>query len=270
MRIVDLTPEHESIFASCLEERLAEAREAGSLRAEWIHVMKNRGLRAKLAVDDTNTPIGMIQYVPGRETFLDGSPDAYFIYCVWVVRFRDERGNHQGKGTGAALLEAAETDAKALGASGMAAWGLVLPVWMRASWFRKHGYRRVDRSGMAALMWKPFLPTAAAPKFVLPKKAPERIPGQVTVTSFLHGHCRAANVGHERARRACAEIGGPVVYRVIDTKSMATANEWGILDALYIDDREVRIGPPPSYEKIKRRIEKAARRLGSASAAAGD
>jgi GNAT superfamily N-acetyltransferase len=261
MHIVDVTPEHESIFAACLEDRLPEAREAGSLRAEWIHVMKGRGLRAKLAVDEKNVPVGMIQYVPASETLLDGSPGAYFVYCIWVVRFGDERGNHQGKGTGTALLEAAEADAKSLGATGMAAWGLVLPVWMRASWFRKHGYRRVDRSGMAALMWKPFLPNTPAPRLVLPKKRPERIPGQVTVTSFLQGQCRAGNVGHERARRACAEIGSPVVYRVVDTKNMATANEWGILDALYIDDREVRIGPPPPYERIRKRIEKAARRL---------
>ena len=261
MRIVDLTPEHESIFASCLEERLPEAREAGSLRAEWIHVMKSRGLRAKLAVDDKNAPIGMIQYVPGSETLLDGAPGAYFIFCIWVVRFDDDRGNHQGKGIGTALLEAAEADAKALGATGMAAWGLVLPFWMRASWFGKHGYRRTDRSGMAALMWKPFIPNTAPPRFVLPKKKPEGVPGQVTVTSFIQGQCRAGNVGHERARRACAEIGRPVVYRVIDTKNLTTAREWGILDAIYIDGREVRNGPPLSYEKMKRRIEKAARRL---------
>ncbi len=81
------------------------------------------------------------------------------------------------------------------------------------------------------------------------------------MTSFLHGQCRAGNVGHERARRACAEIGGPVVYCVVDTKNMATTREWGILDALCIDGREVHIGPPPSYEKIESRIEKAARRL---------
>ncbi|MCX6093299.1 MAG: GNAT family N-acetyltransferase [Candidatus Bipolaricaulota bacterium] len=261
MRIVDLSPEHESVFASCLEDRLPEAREAGSLRAEWIHVMKGRGLRAKLAVTDREVPVGMIQYVPASETLLDGSPGAYFVYCIWVVGFRDDRGNHQGKGLGTALLAAAEADAKSLGATGLAAWGLVLPFWMRASWFRKHGYRRVDRSGMAALMWKPFAPDTSAPRFVRPKKTPKRIPGQITVTSFLYGQCRAGNVGHERARRACAEIGSPVVYRVVDTKNMATANEWGILDALYVDDREVRNGPPLSYDKLKKRIEKAARRL---------
>lgn len=261
MNIVDLSPEHEVLFACCLEDRLPESREAGSLRSEWVRVMKERGLRAKLAVDEKNVPVGMIQYVPSSETLLDDAPGAYFIYCVWVVRYEDDRGNHQGKGIGTALLEAAEADARSLGATGMAAWGLAIPVWMRASWFRRHGYRRADRVGIAALMWKPFSPDAAAPRFVRPRKTPEKVPGQVTVTSFVQGHCRAANVAHERARRACAEIGSPVVYRVIDTKDMTVAREWGILDTLYIDDREVSVGPPPSYDKLHRRIEKQARRL---------
>ena len=33
----------------------------------------------------------------------------------------------------------------------MAAWGLALPIWMRASWFKKHGYRKADRRGFATL-----------------------------------------------------------------------------------------------------------------------
>ena len=261
MKIVDLAPQYETLFATCLEDRLPEAREAGGHRAAWIAAMRPRGLRARLAVDEKDVPIGMIQYVPSSETLLDGGVGSYFVYCIWVVRFPDERGNHQGHGVGTALLEAAEADARSLGATGMTAWGLALPVWMRASWFRKHGYRRADRSGIAVLMWKPFASGVAKPRFILPRKRPEKTPGQVTVTSFLHGHCRAGNVAHERARRICAEIGKPVVYRVIDTKDMAVASEWGILDALYIDDREVRTGPPPSYIKLRRKIEKEARKL---------
>ena len=259
--IVDLEPAYEPLFASCLEDRLPEAKEAGELRARWISVMKERGLRAKLAVDERDVPVGMIQYVPAQATLLDGAPNAYYVYCIWVTRYRDDRGNHQGRGLGAALLEAAETDVRDLGGTGMAAWGLILPFWMKASWFKKHGYRRVDRSGIAALMWKPFVTVGDAPRFVRRRKTPGRVPGQVTVTSLLHGHCRAANVAHERARRACAEIGAPVVYRVIDTTDMETTREWGELDALFIDDRTVRTGPPLAYEKLKRRIENAAQRL---------
>ena len=51
------------------------------------------------------------------------------------------------------------------------------------------------------------------------------------------------------------------MYRVIDTKNMATARERGILDAIYIDAREVRNGPALSCGQLKRRIEKAVREL---------
>jgi hypothetical protein len=36
---------------------------------------------------------------------------------------------------------------------------------------------------------------------------------------------------------------------------------WAIAYALFIDGRAVRTGPPPSYEKIRRLIEKRVRRL---------
>ncbi len=56
----------------------------------------------------------------------------------------------------AALRQAAEDDVNALGAKGLAAWGLALPVWMKASWFKKQGYQKADRMGIQTLAWKPF------------------------------------------------------------------------------------------------------------------
>ena len=29
---------------------------------------------------------------------------------------------------------------------GIAAWGLSLPFWMKASWFKKHGFKKVDKN----------------------------------------------------------------------------------------------------------------------------
>lgn len=262
--IIDLAPRHERLFASCLEDRLPEAAEAGDLRACWVAKMRPRGLRAKLAVDERDVPVGMIQYVPASETLLDADPRAWFVYCVWVTRYRDDRGDHQRRGIGTGLLAAAEEDVRARGGSGLAAWGLVLPFWMKASWFRRHGYERVDRVGIAGLMWKPLEPGAAPPRWVRRRRTPEAVPGQVTVTSFLHGHCRAANVAHERARRACAELGAPLVYRVIDTTDLEVARSWGLLDALFVDGEEIRVGPPPSYDHLRKLLARRVRRLAPA------
>ena len=60
---------------------------------------------------------------------------------------------------GKALLVAAEDDARDRGAQGMAARGMFLPFWMKASWFKKQGYSKVDKQGLSVLLWKPFTDT---------------------------------------------------------------------------------------------------------------
>ncbi len=37
--------------------------------------------------------------------------------------------------------------------------------------------------------------------------------------------------------------------------------EWGITDAIFIDQKQVQSGPPPSFEKIKKLIEKRVKKL---------
>jgi thiol-disulfide isomerase/thioredoxin len=155
---------------------------------------------------------------------------------------------------GKALLQAAEEDVKTLGAKGMVAWGISLPWWMRASWFKKQGYKKADNQNMAVLLWKPFSADASPPKWIREKKKPQKVPGEVTVTAFLNGWCPAQNMVFERAKRAAAEFGDKVKFREINTFDREAFAEWGIADALFIDDKQVRTGPPPSYKKIKKLI----------------
>jgi GNAT superfamily N-acetyltransferase len=257
MRVVDLAPEHEENYCQCLEEWSDEIKEAGGHKREWFERSKGKGLRVKLALDDGGTVGGMIQYLPVEQSPALGS-GLYFILCVWVHGHKQGRGNFQKKGMGSALLAAAEADARELGASGMAAWGVVLPFWMRASWFKKHGYRKADRLGMMALMWKPFTADAAPPSWIRPKKKPQPVPGKVVVTGLLNGWCPAMSMVHERARRAACELGPRVEFREVRTHDRNVFLEWGMGDALFIDGTEVRNGPPPTYEKIRKKI---ARRL---------
>jgi GNAT superfamily N-acetyltransferase len=261
MDIVDLAEEHQVSFSLCLEDWSPQAKEAGPRRSQWIERFLKKGLRAKLAVDDGGAVGGMVQYLPIEQSFVDGQ-GLFFIPCIWVHGYRQGQGNFQKRGMGSALLEAAEADARGLGAKGMAAWGLWLPFWMKASWFKKHGYRKADRRGIAMLVWKPFAEDARAPRwFGKGKKILEAVPGKVTVTAFVNGWCMAANLVAERARRAAEELGDRVVYREIDTSERSVVAEWGLSDALFIDGKEVRTGPPPPYEKLRALIEKRVRRL---------
>ncbi|OGT20449.1 MAG: hypothetical protein A2V90_09550 [Gammaproteobacteria bacterium RBG_16_57_12] len=260
MKIIDLTPEHYASYFQCLEDWSDEMQEAGEHKANWYRKYAARGLRVKLALDDHGTVGGMIQYLPIEASFIEGR-NLYFILCIWVHGHAQGRGDFQGKGMGQALLQAAEEDARAHGAKGMAAWGIWPPFWMKASWFKKHGYRKADRDALAVLMWKPFTDDAAAPHWIRRKKLPPGTPGKVAVTAFINGWCPAQNAVFERARRACAEFGDQVIFQAIDTSEREVFLEWGIADGVYINSEAISTGPPPSYENIRKLIAREVKKL---------
>lgn len=262
MRIVDLTAEHLPLYLVCLEEWNEEPREAGDHKARWYECYRERGLRVKLALDDQAQVGGMIQYLPIEHSMVAGE-NLYVVQCIWVHGHKQGRGNYQGRGMGRALLAAAEEDVRTLGAAGLVTWGLSLPFFMRASWFRRQGYRAVDRTELfQVLLWKPFHEGAQPPRWVRPQKRPPAGKDGVQVTALLNGWCTAMCMTVERARRACAALGEGVRFEIVDTKDAAVRAEWGRSDGLFIDGRELRTGPPPSYEKIEKRIRKAARKKG--------
>jgi GNAT superfamily N-acetyltransferase len=262
-RIVDLTPEHEHDYLACLETWPgSDIDEAGDHKARWYQRVRDQGLRVKLALDEAGRPRGMIHYLPIEKSPAVGQ-GLYFILCIWVLPRTPLGESAQGRGLGVALLDAAEADARALGAKGMAAWGLALPIWMRASWFRRHGYRRAERRGISALVWKPFTADATPPAW-LPKsgREPEPVPGKVAVTACLNGWCPAMALSFERARRAAAPFGDSVEVRLIDTFPRETMLEWGKCDALWVDGKPVNTGPPPTVEKLTRLIGRRVEKLG--------
>jgi hypothetical protein len=92
-------------------------------------------------------------------------------------------------------------------------------------------------------------------------KKPASVPGRVTVTAFSSGWCQAQNLTYERAKRASAEFADAVMFREIDTSERSALAEWGQSDAVFVDGRNLQKGPPPSYEKIHKAIDKRVRRL---------
>jgi hypothetical protein len=153
MNTFDLDKEHEELFFLCLEDWYEEAKESGRHRACWFAKMRERGLRAKIAVDDRGVVGGMIQYLPIEQSFVDGG-GLYFVPCIWVHGHEKGRGDFRGRGMGAELLKA-------------------------------------------------------------------------------------------------AELGDKAVYTAVDTSEKHAMRELGYSDALFIDGKPVRLGPPPPYEKIR-------------------
>ncbi|MFC2014938.1 GNAT family N-acetyltransferase [Chloroflexota bacterium] len=255
MEIINLSDEYEKLYHVCLEDWSDEMEEAGDHKEAWYNRMKDKGLRVKLALDNYGQVGGMIQYIPIEHSFAEGE-NLYFVNCIWVHGHKQGRGNFQKQGMGKAMLQAAEEDAMALGVNGIAAWGIPLPFWMKASWFKKQGYKKVDQQGFLGqvLLWKPFNDDAVPPTLIKPNKKPDLTPGVVTVTALLNGWCPAQNIVFERAKRASAKYGSDVVFQPVDTFNRDNLLKWGISDALFIDGKQVRTGPPPSYEKIRKII----------------
>jgi hypothetical protein len=63
MRIIDLTAEYEQTFLACIKDWERDA-EGACHKARWCDMMKCKGLRVKLAADEGEWAIGMIQSLP--------------------------------------------------------------------------------------------------------------------------------------------------------------------------------------------------------------
>jgi len=260
MEILDLTEETRMDYFTCLDDWSDEMKDGVCRKECWYNSMQGKGIRVKLARNDAGVIAGMIQYAPIEHSWVEGE-DLYFVYCIWVHGHKQGRGDLRKHGVGKALLRAAEEDVKKLQSNGLVVWGLLLPLFMRARWFKKHGYRKVDRDGISVLLWKIFSEDARPPRWIRAEKKPELVPGKVVVTALANGWCSGTNGMIERAKKICTEFGDKVVFRELDMTGRKPVREWGLSDGLFVDDRNIYGGPPLTYEKIKKAIEKKVRKL---------
>lgn len=260
MEIIDLSEDTRMDYFTCLEEWSDEIKDGVCRKECWYNSIRKKGLRVKLARNDEGVVAGMIQYAPIEYSWVEGE-NLYFVYCIWVHGHQKGRGDLRKMGVGKALLNAAEEDVKLLQSNGLVVWGLLLPFFMRARWFKKHGYRKVERKGMSVLLWKSFSENANSPKWIRAKKTPDLIPGKVVVTALSNGWCSGINGMIERAEQICIEIGDKVVFQEIDMSIRDNVRTWGISDGLFVNGKNIYSGPPLSYEKIKKIIDKKVRKL---------
>ncbi len=253
MDIVDISPATEHLYYCCLEDWSEEMKEAGDHKRCWYEQMRQKGLRVKFARNSEGIVGGMIQYLPIEYSSFKGKK-LYVVLCIWVHGYKEGRGDFRKQGMGKALLKAAEEDCLSLGTNGLVVWGLIIPVFMRASWFKRQGYSVVDKSGISRLLWKPFDENADPPKFIKPMKRPEKGCDKVNISMFKTGWCPAMNLVYERTMRAASEFDGAVEIKHYDTLDRSVFNEWGISDAIYVDGSQIRMGPPPSFKTIKKKI----------------
>jgi GNAT superfamily N-acetyltransferase len=263
-RITDLDEKNMESYFFCLEPGTVDIQEAVKHKTLWYDKMKSKGLGVKIAVNEEGKAVGMIQYLPSAYSPITGNENLYFINCIWIPLPRGKALNYRGLGIGKALLAAAEEDVKKRGAGGLVAWGLALPVFMRAAWFKKQGYTPVDKQGMQVLLWKPFATGLTPPAWVARGKTPpaKANPGKITITAFLSGACPVANFNYERVKKTAAEFGDKTCINTINMCQPKNIAEWGLGDAIFIEDKCISAGPPLSYKKIRAQVAGAVKKLG--------
>ena len=73
------------------------------------------------------------------------------------------------------------------------------------------------------------------------------------------------HIADQRIKRAIAGFEDQVEIREFDTLNKDVQREWGIADAVFVDNKEIRNGPPAPYSRIRKIIEKKAKKVMSGS-----
>ena len=189
MELVDLSEETQDFFFRCLQDEREEDPRLTTMRRQWYEKYKNQGFKAKLLKLADGKIVGLCQYIPIEHSHLIGE-DLITLLCIFIHGYEHGVGNHQKKGYGRFMLKAVEQDAKAMGAKGIAAWGIDWETnWMQASFFEHMGYLRADEEDKVVVFWKPFGPDVNPPKLMRLPTLPKKETGKVSVRVAANSWC---------------------------------------------------------------------------------
>lgn len=265
MRLIDVDRDTEATFLRCLHDERPDDPRVTGLRRRWFEAHRGKGLRAKVLVLDTGEVAALCQYIPVEHTHIVGE-DMLVILCMWVHGYEHHIGNRQGNGYGRYMLESIERDARESGVSALVAWGMDFPYWNPVSFYEHMGYSRVDKSGMAVLVWKPFREGAAPPRYLREARRPLRETSKISVVAFLNGWCMGSCSQCVTAREAVQGLEDSVDYLEVDASNPEARDYWGISDGIYVDGEPYRPHEPPCTSEVLRRdlLELASSRRGAA------
>ena len=256
MQVHDILPDElDYVSAVCLDPSIpAKWREAMApcmnCRKEWLREMMKRGLRISVALAKPETaiksltsknvkfksmtvrgnfPQGLVEYVPIEHTVepVKGE-DSLFINCMWVVP------PFWNKGVATALVQTVIEKAKAYGSASVLAyegdkWFGYFP-YMPADFFRKFGFKEVDRDGTRVLLK---LGKGKSPRIVRLKTKPTREVEQTAVTIFYNSQCPWSGWMMNRAKQKLATY--DVQLNIINTDDRKTTEKYGMSRGIMVN-----------------------------------
>ncbi|MBM3325397.1 MAG: GNAT family N-acetyltransferase [Calditrichaeota bacterium] len=248
-----MTTDDEYFVSTCSHtNESSELDAAGQRRLAYIKSMQPKGLKIKTALLNDKL-VGLIYLFPvehdpwgmqGREIMT--------FPCLWVTMDNWKRG------VGTALLIAAEDEARALKAKGIATIGFYWDFWfMAAGFFEANGYSVVRRQGTQALLWKVWDNLVEPPDFPQPQYYFQPQRGKVVVDLFYNTFCLTSDVEAQHVREVCAAFGDQVVLNEYPADNPAVLRRFYLPRAIFVNGDSAFWGYEAPREDLREAIQKA-------------
>lgn len=139
--------------------------EGHNRKSKWLKKRFSEGLKFKILHSKEFGDIGMIEYVPGDNTWRPiEAKDYMVIHCIMTS------GKHKGRGHGKLLLKDCIKDAKKNGFKGVAVATSSGSFMANGNLFLANGFKLVDTKDCYDLLVKKFKASSQSPKFTKPNE----------------------------------------------------------------------------------------------------
>ena len=252
--IRDMTEDDEYYVGRCthVNENNTEYEWSCPRRISWLKSMENKGLRVKVALLD-GIHAGFLYLIP-----IEISP--------WPIRGNDlmvfpclvAHSRFSNKGVGSELIKAAEKETLLQDRKGIVTIGYFWDFWfMPAKYFLKLGYEVAQTRGNEAILWKKFEKSGDSPIFWNENYNFHHIKNKVVIDLFWNIFCLTSDVEAQRVREVVSEYGDDVILNEYSTIHQKVLHKYGIERRIYVNGKNLEIGPEIEKAKLREAIENA-------------
>ncbi len=255
MEIVDLMDDHILFVASCthIDDLDEEKDRARRVRESWMRNACAKGLKVKVAIDK-GKPVGFAHCLPIElGAWGMSGKDLISILCL-TLNYKRVYNRVQSSGYGRALVEAVEIEARK-DKKGVAVLAYDNDFWfMPASFFKKLGYKEVEREGNAVIMLKAF-ELVDPPRMHKLNYKPKLMEGKVVVDIFWNPICLTSIIEIHRVREVCAEYNDKVILREFNCGDKEILEKYQTSRALFFNGKYRCWGYEAPFGELRKVIE---------------
>jgi len=241
----------------------------------WIKKMRSKGLEILVALEKPRqeiihykwvgkmlhsdlsihgqVPMGLLEYIPIKHALepLKGN-NSLFINCIWILPpFWLNK-------VGSALLKSFIDKAQQYGGASVIAydgdrWFSTSIKYMPISFFKKFGFKEVDRDGSRVLLFLD-LGSSNAPKFIYPKIKSFHKAKELILDIFYNSQCPWSKYMINTIKKEVEKF-SDIKINLINTNNSKIIKDLGISRGIYLNGKPI-IKRMASWEEIKTEIEK--------------